>query len=560
MASKLSRRKFLQASAAATGSALLASTQLGALSTVWAQDEEPVRGGTLTISGAVAPQNMYIPQRMNTFGVLQQIDSMFLRLVYGKAWSEGMEPPASAPVELGVAETMTEIEPNRVWEFTLRENVRWHDGQPVTAADVIFGAWMSLNRNLPGEISAPKPNSVLGSGRLLEEGSDTVGVEGITKLGDYAVRVELDRPTPGYWTQFYNAIYPMPQHVLADNPAKAFEPPFGTMPLGNGAFKPVRYVDEQYIELEANDDFYLGRPNIDRLIFRVFPAGDGMWLALEAGEVDGLFAGIPNDNYRRFTQLPTVEGVLMPMASPHGFKINASRFPDQYVGLHQAALYAIDVPFLSNTYYGGALNPHNYNFIHSYGLETPPAGYPTYSYNPDRAREVLASINWDENRVLDWLVWFEPFEFHEAIAAMLSEAGIQTQFVRVDGAAISKALYEDSDFDFIYTSSYGGSDMRQMWDQFRCGATTQNGGSNNNGYCNPELDALWEEALNETDEALWKEKFNQVALMLGENPPMATWMSPNVAHVWNRRVRGAHPFQHFQPIRPALERVWLAPA
>jgi peptide/nickel transport system substrate-binding protein len=496
---------------------------------------------------------------MNTFGVLQQIDSMFLRLVYGYSWSEGMTPSLNTPLELGVAETMTEIETDRVWEFTLRQNVRWHDGQPVTADDVIFGAWMSLNRNLPVEVSAPKPNAVLGAARLQDEGSDTVGVEGITKLGDYAIRVELERPTPGYWQQWYNAFYPMPLHVLGENPAMAFEEPYAFQPLGNGAFKPVSYVQDQFLELEANEDFYLGRPHIDRLIFRML-APDARWLALEAQEVDGFFAGIPDENYRRFTQLDFVEGIMMPLASPHGFKINAARFPDQYAELHKALLYAIDAQFLSDTYYGGALNLHNYNFIHSYGLETPPDGYPSYSYNPDRAREILAEIDWDSSRVLDWLAWYEPFEFHEAIAAMLADVGIQTQFVRVEGAAVSKALYEDSDFDFIYTSSYGGSDMRQMWNQFRCGATTLNGGSNNNGYCNPELDALWEQALVAPDEAAYRAQFNQIALMMGENPPMATWMSPNVAHVWNRRVRGAYPFNHFLPVRPALERVWLAPA
>lgn len=483
---------------------------------------------------------------------------MFLRLVYGNTWTEGMVPPTNSPIELGVAETMTEIEKNRVWEFTLREKVRWHDGKPVTADDLIFGAWMSLNRKLPVEISAPKPNGVLGAAKLLDEGSDTIGVEGITKLGERAVRIELERATPGYWTQFYNAFYPMPLHALGEKPASAFEAPFATMPLGNGAFKPVRYVDEQYIELEANEDFYLGRPYVDRLFFRVFPSGAGTWLALEAGEVDGFFAGIPDENYRRYTQLPFVEGVLMPMASPHGFKFNAARFPKEYADLHKASLFAIDAEFLNTTYYGGALNLHNYNFRHSYGLETPPQGYPTYMHSPEKAREILTKINWDTNRVLDWLVWYEPWEFHEAIAAMLAEAGIKTQFVRVDGAAVTKALYEESTFDFIYTSSYGGSDMRQMWAQFRCGATTLNGGSNNNGYCNSELDALWEQAILETDEAKRKESFDKISLMMGENPPMATWMSPNVAHVWNRRVRGAYPFHHFLPVRAALERVWIA--
>ena len=170
----------------------------------------------------------------------------------------------------------------------------------------------------------------------------------------------------------------------------------------------------------------------------------------------------------------------------------------------------------------------------------------------------MKDANWDSNRELSWLVWYNPFEYHEAIAAMLGDVGIKTRFDRVEGAAVTKALYEESNFDFIYTSSYGGSDMRQMWDQFRTGANSKNGGTNNNGYTNPEMDKMWEKALEATDEAERKDLFYKVALMMGEKPPMATWMSPNVAHVWNSRVKGAYPFAHFLPIRPALERVWLS--
>lgn len=77
----------------------------------------------------------------------------------------------------------------------------------------------------------------------------------------------------------------------------AFEQPFATMPLGNGPFVPVRYQEEQFLELEANENFYLGRPNIDRLIFRHFSSGESQWLAMEAEEIDGFFSGIPDENY-----------------------------------------------------------------------------------------------------------------------------------------------------------------------------------------------------------------------------------------------------------------------
>ena len=72
---------------------------------------------------------------------------MFLRLVYGIEWGDGPNPQAQGPIDLAVAEKMTEIEKDRIWEFQLRKNVFWHDGQPVTVDDVIFGIWLSLNKD-----------------------------------------------------------------------------------------------------------------------------------------------------------------------------------------------------------------------------------------------------------------------------------------------------------------------------------------------------------------------------------------------------------------------------
>lgn len=133
--------------------------------TAIAQDEASVKGGTLTIGTGIVPGQNYIPPSMGSISQLQQIDSMFLRLVYGREWTDGLNPPETGPVELGIAETMVEIEPNRVWEFMLREDVFWHDGMPVTADDVIFGIWMALNADLPSLTSAPKPNGILGATR-----------------------------------------------------------------------------------------------------------------------------------------------------------------------------------------------------------------------------------------------------------------------------------------------------------------------------------------------------------------------------------------------------------
>src|SRR6187402_3212978 len=83
-----------------------------------------------------------------------------MEVASGRKWGDGMNPdPDINELELGVAETMTEIEKDRIWEFTLRQNVLWHDGTPVTADDVIFGIWLALNKDAKSSGGNP-PNGI----------------------------------------------------------------------------------------------------------------------------------------------------------------------------------------------------------------------------------------------------------------------------------------------------------------------------------------------------------------------------------------------------------------
>src|SRR6478735_4815348 len=109
--------------------------------------ETPFEGGTLTYRNSKPSFNIINP--LNTVGTGQNvlIEALFLRLVYGQQWGDGINPAGSGDLELAVAKSVKEIEANRVWEFELRENVLWHDGNPVTVDDVIFGIWLSLNKD-----------------------------------------------------------------------------------------------------------------------------------------------------------------------------------------------------------------------------------------------------------------------------------------------------------------------------------------------------------------------------------------------------------------------------
>src|SRR5205823_6315321 len=200
----------------------------------------PVKGGTFTYGNSKPAKNIINP--LNTIGTGQNvlIEALFLRLVYGRQWGDGLIPQDSGPIDLAVAEKMTEV-------------------------------------------------------------------EGARKMGDNVVRIELEQPIPIHWVNGAVGYWPMPKHIFGAMPLdKIFDEPYATKPIGNGPFKATRFVDGQYMEMDANEDFYLGRPNVDKFIVR-FGDADTLTAAMEAQEIEGMSAAA-GPVFDRLTGLPHVVG------------------------------------------------------------------------------------------------------------------------------------------------------------------------------------------------------------------------------------------------------------
>lgn len=160
-----------------------------------------------------------------------------------------------------------ESEPDgRTWTVELRPDVLWHDGVPVTSADVAFTVDLLNHPDVLHYGAAP--------------------VDSIEILGPLRFRVHLDRPSSWLldgWTVVY------PAHLLEQlDPADFYDWDFWRHPVGNGPFRYARHVPETMVELEANPDYYLGRPSIDRVRIQFKTGGQGQAGAMEllAGNVD----------------------------------------------------------------------------------------------------------------------------------------------------------------------------------------------------------------------------------------------------------------------------------
>ncbi|MGH7562830.1 MAG: ABC transporter substrate-binding protein, partial [Gemmatimonadota bacterium] len=134
----------------------------------------------------------------------------------------------------------------RTWTYHLRTDVRWHDGVAVTAHDVKFT--MDL-------LSHPE---------VLER---TPGSYSTAVLDDSTFVITYNEGVPPTYPETW-AVY-FPKHLLEDlDPSEFTTWGFWTRPVGNGAYRYLRHVPKTLMEFEANPDYALGRPKIDRLIVK----------------------------------------------------------------------------------------------------------------------------------------------------------------------------------------------------------------------------------------------------------------------------------------------------
>jgi peptide/nickel transport system substrate-binding protein len=154
--------------------------------------------------------------------------------------------------------------------FDLDPRARWHDGVPVTAADVVFT--FALARN---------PRVARGMAEVLHR------IASVTAEGERRV---VFRYTQRYGEQLYDAVFhvpPLPAHLLAAIPPDSLAfAPYVQAPVGSGPYRWVRRVPGEFIELAANERFFLGVPAVRRVIFRKATDGAARLNMLLSGEAD----------------------------------------------------------------------------------------------------------------------------------------------------------------------------------------------------------------------------------------------------------------------------------
>jgi len=440
--------------------------------------------------------------------------------------------------------------------FELNPRARWQDGVPVTARDVVFTMERARSRSVSPRLAD-----------LLKH------ITAVTAEGEHRVVFRFSHP---YAEQLYDATFhvaPIPAHLLDTIPPDALSrSAFAAQPVGNGPYRWVRTVPGQFIELRRNDDFFLGKPKIERVIVRAAADPDARVNLMLSGQADAMDnIPPPRDNIRRIAAEPSLR--VIPVPSPTlGYLLFNQRDrrdrerPHPILGdirVRRAIGLALDRRLLVQVIFG------SYGEV-PYGPASPILWIRHGAPSPERqnlpeARRLLAAAGWrdtDGDGTLDReghpLTLSLSLPNTSAIRKQMS-ALIQEQ-LRGIGITLELQQYDfpiwterrtagDFDIDLVSMSQDPSpTGLTQSW--------TCKGGNNVAGYCDPRVDSLIEQAvLGRGDPA---EHWHGVLRQIEADAPAVFLYAPTYVYAVNRRFRNVS----LSPVSSWLQlREWsVAPA
>lgn len=427
--------------------------------------------------------------------------------------------------------TAWEVSPNGLeYSFTLRPNVKWHDGKPFTSADVAY--------------------SILALKELNPRGRATfANVTEVRTPDPLKAVVVLSKPAPYLLIALAAGESPIvPKHVY--QAGKPTENANNNAPIGTGPYRFKEWVKGSHIVYERNPDYWdKPKPYVERLVVRFIPDAAARAAAFESGAVDlGGESPVPLSEVDRLRKNPKLA------IETRGYEYSPTQTRLEFnldhpilknLKVRQAIAHAINRQVLLNTVWYG------------YGVDSPTPVPPqlrrfherldAYPYDPGRANALLDEAGYKRGPdgvrfelTHDYLPYGDNFKrVAEYLRPALGKIGIKVTIRSQDFPTYIKRVYTDREFDFTNNSMSTTFDptigiQRLYWSKnFKKGVPFSNGSH----YNSPRTDELLERAAVEADPETRRTLFKELQKQVSADLPDLGLIAIQHVTVYSKRVK-----------------------
>lgn len=437
---------------------------------------EPVKGGEITVGIAQDLDDSLDPHQTVAAGTREVLFNIFEGLV--KPNSDGEMIPA-------VAEKYTLSEDGTTYTFTLREGVKFHNGQTVTAEDVVY----SINRCAAVPEGQEKPLVAAFS-----------AVKSVEALDEKTVAVTIAQRDLEFISYMTAAIIP------ADYENQ------DTAPVGTGPFRFVSRTPQQDFVMERFEDYWGAPAWLDKVTYKICENADALVMNLNGGSID-LCAHLTSAQASQLNQNFQVLEGTMNLVQAIYLNNQAKPFDNQLV--RQALCYAIDRQGIMDMVadgHGTAVGSSIYPAFTKYFL---PELVDKYPHSVEKAKELLAQAGYPDGFDMTISVPnnYQPhMDTAEVVAEQLREAGINVTIQPVEWSTWLDTIYNGRQFQ----ATVVGVDAANMTARAMLERFTSDYGKNFINYNNPAYDALFQKAINAQEEAEQTDLYKQMETMLAD--------------------------------------------
>ncbi|WP_308637449.1 ABC transporter substrate-binding protein [Paenibacillus silvisoli] len=392
-----------------------------------------------------------------------------------------------------LADSLTPSADMLTYTLKLKSGLTWHDGEKLTADDVVF----TFNKILD-----EKQNSFL-RGNLIVGGKPIEAV----KVDDTTVDFKLPSVSPAFEATLVQ-ITPIPKHIF-ENEADIEKSTKNAAPVGSGAFKFKEYKTGEYVTLERFDNYFGGKPHLDSITYRIAKDTNAANLALQSGEINVKYLD-PQDvstieGTGKFDIMPYAEGRLSYVL----FNENSDRGALKKKEVRQALSYALNRDEVIQAAYSSAEYADA-----AKSILTPDTLYhtnevPSFDNDAAKAKELLQAAG-ESNLKLRFIVKSGD-KVQEAISLYvqqkLKEIGVEVELQSMDASAWGAKAFDPAakDFELAISGYIMGSDPDAYSVLFTTDAVY-----NSTHYTNAEVDGLWKQGGSEADTAKRGEIYKQI--------------------------------------------------
>ncbi|HEX5503226.1 MAG TPA: ABC transporter substrate-binding protein [Thermomicrobiales bacterium] len=440
----------------------------------------------------------------------------------------------------------------KTYTFHLKKTLKFTDGQPLTAKDVVFTIERAVDKRT-GSFWRGRLLEIAGATEYGDQKAETIS--GLTTPDDYTVQMTLVAGDSTWLLTLgdFAGMGILPAHVLQDvAPDKLKQHAFSLKPdVSAGVFRFGQYATDQYLELRRNDGYGGGtKAKLDRVFLKILTP-DVALAQLDKGDLD--LMTVPVAEIARLKQNPNLTVVSVPSPSISFIAVNLEKPYLQDKRVRQAMMYAIDRVGIVQSIYQGEAQVVNQTIVGPDWMGTP-EGLNPYAFDPTKARQLLKDAGWESARKIEAI--YIPGSTDEDAYVPIIQQQLKDVGVMLDLRQVERTEYtskrNSSDFELVFV---GGGIFRQdpnVSSKYFETANWVPAGANYSHYSNKQVDDLFAAGRATTDTAERKKIYTQIATTLNDEVPWIYLWSPNSLFAHTKRLAG------FKPPSYATHDMWNA--